>query len=131
MRSLSIALGFAILMSAFVAKADHTLPAGSLAHLRRDTYDLDREVQYSTLNYQVRRTVSVFAYDVSRFLSCVGARAVSRDHDVIPAQCEYALDRVHSSWYPVERYLYDTDYDYPQVYYRYLAVRRDIRALPH
>lgn len=130
MRSVLLAIALAVSSIGSVAIADHTLPAGSLARLQRDTYDLDRSVQYSTISYNVKRAVSRFAYDVNRFVACTGQRE-QRDHDLIPEHCEYVLDQVHYSWYPVERYLYDTNYDYPYIYYRYLNVRSDMHQLPH
>ncbi len=131
LRNLVLVLFAAATLHFTSALADHTLPSGSIARLKRDTYDLGRAVQYSTIAYQVKSAFSRFSYDVSRFISCVQQRPQERDHDLIPSSCEYDLDRLHSSWYPVERYLYDTNYDYPNVYYRYLSVRRDMQALPH
>lgn len=113
-----------------IGVADHTLPAGSFSKLGKDTNHLDYVVRYSTLRYDVKWAVSNFAYDVKRLLYCVKYAQVDRDHDLLPEKCEYDLHRVQYSFYPVDRYLYDTYYDYPNVYYAYLAVRKDLKKLP-
>jgi len=111
--------------------ADHELPAGTVERLERDTRDLNYAVSYSTLRYAVKQAVARFAYDVDRFVDCVhGGPHITDDHDLIPGNCEFDLHHVRRSWYPVERYLYDTYYDYPQVYRRYLRVRDDLRMFP-
>ncbi len=121
----------AITFTTGVAFADHTLPQGSIERFERDSRDLYNVVRYSTLKYQVKQAVYAFSYDVEQFVHCVHGYQESRDHDLIPSSCEYDLDRVHNSYYAVNRYLYDTYYDYPQVYSRYLRVNQDMRSLPH
>lgn len=126
----SLSVFFLVFLYGTLALADHTLPSGSLARLARDTYSLDSSVRYSSLRYEVKMAVSRFAYDVERFIRCTQNGPITRDHDLIPESCEYDLHQVQRSFYPVDRYLYDTYYDYPHVYRNYVSVRNDMRVLP-
>lgn len=132
MRERTILVLFAAAILQFSsAFADHTLPSGSLGRLRQDTARLDSTVRYSTLRYDVKLAVSRFAYDVERFVQCSQFRGENRDHDLIPEHCEQDMHQVHYSFYSVDRFLYDTYYDYPQVYRVYTTVKNDLRSLPH
>lgn len=113
-----------------VAKADHTLPVGAMDRLVQDTRSLYNSVMYSSLHSGVKQSVYYFRYDVENLLHCM-RDSQNRDHTLIPEHCEHYVDRVHYSWYQVDRYLWDTGFDYPQVYYYYRFVRDDVRYLPH
>lgn len=124
----------AILMAG-VSFADHTVPDHVLHGLSHDSRQLESAVRYSTLRWQVKQSVFQFSYAVQRFMRCInyhfrGNVAGHRDH-TIPGNCEYAMREVRQTWYPVDRYLWDTYYDYPYVYQAYLKVREDVRQLPY
>ena len=116
------------------SKADHTLPQGSLKRLSDDSRYLYYVVRNSSLHSGVKRAVNDFTYKVDSMIRCAqspDSRENTRDHDLLPEHCEHYLNYVHYSWYNVERYLWDTAYDYPYVYRAYLRVRTDMRDLPH
>lgn len=133
-----------------VAVADHSSPSGSVARLQYETQELLQTVRYVGLNYNVQQAVNRFYYDVERLADCVrfnGGRGVRntsfskgdhldgpdfRDHDElvgVPYQCRTNLDMARRSFTPVERYLYDTSYDYPQVYRSYMETREALLSL--
>jgi len=116
-----------------VSFADHTVPGGTCHRLYQDTARLEQNVRYSSLRWNVKDAVFRFYYAVERFTRCVGPHreGETRDHDTIPESCEWAMRDLHSTWYPVDRYLWDTYYDYPYVYQSYTRVRDDMRYIPH
>ena len=120
---------------AAIAQADHTLPSGTMNRLYQDTRNLYKSVMYSPLHNGVKQSVYYFRRDVENLMRCMqgphDSATEKRDHDLLPEYCEHYLDSVHYSWYQVDRYLWDTNFDYPQVYYYYRFVRDDVRYLPH
>ena len=125
---LSIALLALSLMFPAVVRADHTVPEGAVARLHEDTHLLEYNVRNSSLRYSVKQSVYRLSTDVSEFYQCAN-RGLSRDH-TIPEICENVMRQVRSSWYPVERYLYDTAFDYPWVFRSYQQVRSDLQLFP-
>lgn len=130
----TLLLGLTALLLALpagIARADHEVPGGSIGRLHNDAHQLENVVRYSYLRYQVKQAVFRFVSDVSRLFVCTSGDEPRNDHnDHIGSGCSYALDNVGRSWYPVDRYLYDTYYDLPQVYYSYTRVRDDLRVFP-
>lgn len=144
-------IGFSILLlGSLVVKADHNSPSGSVGRLQYEAQELAQAVRYFGLNYNVVQAVDRFNYDVSRLSQCVGmgGRAMGgrdlnnlaehlenpmvRDHNEqigVPFQCRSYLDRVQRSFYPVERYLNDTYYDFPQLYRNYRETREALNAV--
>ena len=125
MKRLTWLLGIALSLSLF---ADHTGKPGSVGNLAGETDRLDRAVQYSSLNYNVKYAVSRFSQDVDRLHDCVDHSEINRDHTGTtnpgcPSQCSYYLNYARSSFQDVERYLYDTNFDYPQVYQAYRSAK--------
>jgi len=142
-----------VLLASSMVKADHTSPSGSVSRLMYEAQELARGVRYFGLNYNVVQAVDRFNYDVNRLGNCVqfgGRRSmlgerentaghieapIVRDHSDprddfgIPYQCRSYLDMVRRSFYPVERYLSDTYYDYPQLYRNYREVREALYAI--
>lgn len=112
------------------ALADHTANT-NVSRLKQSSDRLYSEVYYSTLRYEVKQSVYRFTQDVNYLHRCVLSfppallRSDSQDDHTgnIPYACQSALYRVRSSFYPVERYLYDTQYDYPYVYRQYRQTR--------
>jgi hypothetical protein len=119
-----------------IARADHDTGNVDIDALSRATEYLETEVRYSTLNYQVKQTVSQFSYDVDRLVYCVERsrpfpfRATEHvvpgtyDHSSgCPRECAMDLNLAKQSFNPVNRYLYDVQYDFPQVYRAYQETR--------
>ncbi len=113
-----------------LALADHTAPLGSINALLNDSRNLQYQVSYSTLRYTVKDALARFQYRVEQFGRCVSVGRPTRDHDTIPESCEYSLRDVQREFYVVNRYLYDTYYDYPYIYNTYSRVQRDLQILP-
>ena len=108
------------------ALADHTNPNHPLDRLVMDTDRLEYQVWYSNLRYEVKSAVRNFAYDVDYFARCMDMypqNPLYPNHSV----CRFEFDRVRYSFYSVDRYLYDTYYDYPQIYNSYRRVKDDLR----
>jgi len=123
------------------ASADHGSqnPAG---HLRGETQELNSVVQRSWLNYNVKSAVQRFAMQANRAAANCGggfggnfAEATEQliaDHageitnplDHNEGNCGYEAQTLRNVWSEVERYLYDTTYDFPQVYSQYVETRQ-------
>lgn len=125
------------------AIADHEGP-GSLTTLLVEVHNLKQIVDYSPLRYAVKQAVVRFMLDaegIDRCIDGVGFPHDSADDSVaddhvtddhqggVPDRCRYQLDVARSSFHPVERYLYDTSFDFPQVYQAYLRTRAALYAL--
>lgn len=106
------------------ASRDHT--GGAVDTLVYDASQLEQMVRYSPLNYSVKDAVSRFNYDVERLGYCADH---SRDHDGCPAACKYDLYNAQESFRPVSRYLYDTQYEYPQIYNQYRRTQYSLSAV--
>ena len=117
-----------LVMGSTAVRADHTVPDGLVARLHEDTHQLEYDVRNSSLRYSVKQAVYRLSADVSAFYLCV-TRGGTWDH-TIPEQCERRFERVRSSWYPVDRYLYDTNFDYPYIYRDYQQVSSDLERFP-
>lgn len=120
------------LLSSPAAFAGHDDGGGNdyaVQRLAQRAQDLNREVQYSYLSYQVKGAVSTFASNASALSSCrSGGYPSPMGHDEpYPGypdnRCEYQLSAVVSSFSSVEHYLYDTQYDLPRVYSLYVELR--------
>ena len=130
-RTLLGLLAFVAAFAGYVAKADHT-DGGSVGYLLRESQELDQMVRYSYLKYEVKNTVARFSWDVQRLAECEQnvPRTMNRDHDGgCSESCRYQLDQVRRSFYPVERYLRDTYYDFPEVYRQFVSTKRALDAV--
>ena len=127
-------LGLVFAASAF---ADHT--GGSIDALVSASRNLNQTVNYSYLRYHVKSAVYGFSNEVEQLDRCADGRGFERpelmDHGTndhtggVPPQCQYQLNRVRASFSQVERYLYDTYYDFPQVYQAYQYTRSALFSL--
>lgn len=127
--------------------ADHTKPTPisnpkALAQaLTTSVHQLEETVRHSTLRYDVQQSVFAFAYDVEVFGRCMGVRSAllalttdagqaADDHGGTGALCLPEIQRAQSSFYQVDRYLYDTDRDYPSVFRAYRLVKDNLARMP-
>jgi len=117
----------------FGAFADHSAPVGSVGLLLAYTQDLEQAVRYSGLRYEVQYTVYRFHSDVRRLADCVRRGPwVHDDHASVPgcpSSCSRELYEARASFQQAERYLYDTQWDFPHVYRAYLNVRQALHAI--
>ena len=122
-------------------------PGGSaVQQLYSEASRLNSQVQYSYLNTNVKVTVSRFANEVASLANGCrpwGVAVESANDGSIDVEdhgnpsyppypggsCAYQRDRVLQSWSQVERYLYDTYYDFPAVYDQYLRTRSAVYAI--
>jgi hypothetical protein len=121
------------------AKADHDSPMGSIGRLMYETTELQREVNYSWLRHHVKASVNRFTYDVQALFYCAQqgfrntALAAPRpDHTEevgCPHWCRQQMARAQYSFDSVSRYLYDTNWDYPNVYRAWLHTQDAIRRI--
>ncbi len=139
------------LLFALPAFADHG-DGGGVARLHEDTHRLESIVQNSYLRYRVKLAVRRLTSEVSALFKCSGSDEPGGDEPGGPGggggepggpvhlsgtwdhvdptgSCEAIEQRVRQAWYPVDRYLYDSYYDLPQVYQAYVQVRQDMLAL--
>ena len=103
--------------------------------------ELNEQVQCSSLRYQVKYAVNFFAQQAARYSAyCGETMGMTQpmnhegegiiqplDHNGGGANCRYELRNVLRSWSLVERYLYDTNYDYPNIYNSYLETRAAVQ----
>ena len=106
----------------------------SVALLQQQTAQLNQQVQYSGLRYEVVSAVSQFKYAVDSLASCNGLRPIYNDHNdhndpgsMNPA-CAYLLSSVQMSFSSVQRYLSDA-YEYRSVYGLYQSVSATLSSL--
>ncbi|MBI1859853.1 MAG: hypothetical protein HYR96_02920 [Deltaproteobacteria bacterium] len=131
-----------------VAMAAHEGTPGSIGYLVGESAELNQMVQYSYLNYQVKSVVNDFDYRTRELQQCaqyrgrglnaglirlmdhVGGEFVD-DHsgEGCPAECRFQLQNVQNSFRQVERFLYDTQRDFPQIFQQYLNVRQAVNSL--
>jgi len=128
------------LVFAASAFADHQ-GGGGVDNLVQAARNLNQTVRYSSLRYAVKSSVYSFTYQVESLDRCIdGARLIrpeimdhegANDHTGggVPPQCQYQLNNVRNSFGPVDRYLNDTYYDYPQVYQAYQYAQSALYAL--
>lgn len=114
-----------------VAMADHN-DGGRYDNVRDRAYELNQVVQWSGLRWHVREAVSRLVQSTSqlddRYIAPIQPASVHRfDHNEGGGSNSYVIQQIRSEWYQVERYLYDTNYDYPQVYQSYRRLRHALR----
>lgn len=127
----------AALVLAPVAYADHNdhpnppSPGGSaVQRLGSEAESLNSQVQWSSLAWQVKDTVTRFTQEVRELVSCEpGGSPSPLDHNDHPGNCRLQTQQVVQAFQPVERYLYDTMYDYPSVYRQYQRTAQAVREV--
>ena len=132
-----LVVGFLVLLgmsAATPALAGHGDPMGSPGLMLAEAQDLSDAVSTYGLRYNVQQAVFHFMTDVNKLADCVrgSARFVPQDHmeDVgVPRRCGRALGHVRRQFQPVNRYLYDTQWDLPEVYEIYREVKVALRAI--
>lgn len=133
-RLYAIALSlFALSFVTPTAQADHGMPVGSSGYVVYETRELNDLVQRSWLRYHVKSAVSRFAWDVEQLGRCVQAgRPIFNDHledPGVPHFCRHQLNQARRSFSSVDRYLWDTHYDFPRIYRVYANVRNGLNRL--
>ena len=137
---LSVMLSVLVSMASLVtAYADHS-DDNPGSRLRAEAQELNVIVQQSWLRYQVKASVQRFAMQAERAGMCAGGsgepvdRIMGGEPDGIikpldhgDGNCIYEIQMLRNVWIDVERYLYDTTYDFPQVYRQYIQTRRAVR----
>ena len=154
---INLALGTLLLAMPVTVYAHHS-GSEAITRLHDDTNRLESVVQTSWLRYRVKSAVHRLSNEVSAYFQCsateepgddepggtgpggdepggtgpgpVGANpsVSTRDH-TDPVDCESKEQQVRRAWSIVNRYLYDSYYDLPQVYEAYVQVRQDIQGL--
>ena len=106
--------------------ADHE---GGNRALSRAINQLEYVVTYSTLNYNVKNSVNYFVNDARNYLYyCANGGFSIMDHNG-NRRCGRYRQNMQWRFQIVSNYLYDTHYDYPQVYSVWRAVRKLMRQL--
>lgn len=124
---LSFASTLVLTLSAVSALAEHG-EDGSYGTVVYEASRLHDTVQYSALGFRVKQAVARFHSMVHQLENCGAAPAQPNAVPVGTFEhgedgCAMIASQVRRSWSVVERYLYDTYYDYPQVYAEYLQTR--------
>ena len=133
MKVRSMAMIAALALASGPTFADHS-GGGGASNLSVASNNLRNVVMRSTLNYNVKRAVTSFDMEVDRYTQCTqysfrGLDVTVMDHSGGGRDCDREYDRMERTWYPVDRYLYDTYYDYPYVYRAYQQVQRELQRL--
>lgn len=115
------------------AMAEHGDGETGIARLRSEAQSLNQVVYYSYINPRVKSEVRQFTQAVESLNFCEtrggrGGRGfvpnsegmVPMDHGDNPRDCFLEIQRVQYTWETVDRRLYDTRYDFPQIYFQYL-----------
>ncbi len=133
------------LLPTTLALADHQ-GGDPTDRLATEAQELNSIVSWSSLRYNVKMSVSSFTGAAQQLASCRDGNPNNEpnsekvessepsshsieDHGGGGNNCSYQLLRTLSSFSPVDRYLSDTYYDYPQVYQQYLQVRDAVNAV--
>ncbi len=109
------------------------LPLSAFAHhdgdpigeLMEEAATLDSVVQSSWIRPNVKYAVSHFVQDISPLDDCSGLSPVA-DHQ--GPSCRGEVAHVQMAWRRVGRYLYDTNFDFPQVYNQYLRTQTALQS---
>jgi hypothetical protein len=117
------------------------LPLTASAHHEGDpigalidqTSALNLAVQQSWLSPNVKSAVQHFAGDINLIEGCEMLPSPVSDHQ--GPSCRDEVQHVQAAWYRVQRYLYDTNFDFPHVYQHYLntqyAVQNALAYMGH
>ncbi|MEK6705114.1 MAG: hypothetical protein AABZ06_04950 [Bdellovibrionota bacterium] len=126
-----------------IAYADHG-DADPSSRLRAEARELNEIVQQSWLRYQVKASVQRFATQAEKAGLCAGGSGglpgepgdnilgnesseIIKPLDHSDGNCIYEIQMLRNVWVDVERYLYDTTYDFPHVYRQYVQTRQALR----
>ena len=134
-----------------IALADHPDDpprGGGAMALYNASENLERTVRWSGISWRVVSAVNYFGSNVHRFYQCSRfgdgdlepnevvmdqpeERIVDQPDFEHPDEgnCRSQMNSVQGAWYQVDRYLYDTNWDYPQVYRAYMRVRRALNRV--
>jgi hypothetical protein len=100
------------------ARAHHN--GDPIGQLLEEAAQLNAIVQQSYLSPNVQDAVEHFVGDISLIEDCEMNPAPVPGFQGYPAQsCRGEVQHVLGAWNRVQRYLYDTTYDFPQVYQQY------------
>lgn len=142
--SLAIGLSLALISTVgTIARADHNENDPS-QKLVNESLELNQKVQRSNLRSAVKNSVNRFYIEVVRTTNCTANNGGLRDRSNIDPStlgtgggeiggigtldhreddCQTEKTRLNAAWTPVERYLYDTYFDYYEIYQHYLSNR--------
>ena len=132
-QSLGLSLFAAVsMLTATTAIADHG-GGGPYVSVSYEARQLNNVTQWSSLRPNVKQTVSRFAYTANELGNCdfdepgrhllVLANSVEPNDHTGDPRCQGLMNQLHWQWHQVEHFLYDTNYDYPQVYQAYIRTR--------
>ena len=121
-------LAVAMCVGGSTAFADHQQPGqGQFGGVVTEAGELNNVVQWSNLRPNVKQTVARFANTAAQLGYCGDAPLAPVSVELFDhgggAGCANLVNQLRWQWNQVERYLYDTGYDYPQVYQSYLNTR--------
>lgn len=117
-----------------MAIADHNDPVGSVGLLEHETAELEQVVRNSYLNYNVKSAVFQFSGASQQLVNCVRyeGRDLTQDHTGevgCPSVCGRQLQNAQAAFRPVQRYLSDTQYDYPEVFQQFRQTGQALRSI--
>ena len=104
----------------FAAQAHHQ--GDPIGDLLSQAQSLNYTAQSSWLQPNVKYAVEHFVSDISSIEDCV-IYSPYGDHEDSGVSCRDEVYHVQGAWNTVARYLYDTNYDFPQVYNQYLQTQ--------
>ena len=124
MKAIMIALiGFLFVSNSFAGHREDRLRVSSSARL------LDRTVSYSHISYRVKRAVSRFTRVAADLEYCkvdrFGEPGIKGHGD----DCHDVERSTRRLWSDVDYYLYDTQWDFPQIYSAYRNTQRALWSL--
>ncbi len=131
-----LAAALVLAPAAFADHNDHPNPpnpnpgGNEVQRLSSEAESLNSQVQWSSIHWSVKDSVTRFAQEVRELVSCErGGNPSPVDHNDHPGNCGNQRQQVAQAFQPVERYLNDTMYDYPGIYQQYQRTAQAVRAV--
>lgn len=110
---------------------DHRYPGGGGGNLSSSVSYLQNAVRYSSLAYHVQSSVDNFAQYAYQYESCLNGGFSITDHRDGGEwggggryRCDNLRQNMRYTFQQVGNYLYDTQWDYPQVYSAWRTVQQ-------
>ena len=125
----------AVFASPNVLRADHNTPTRPIDVLLFETGQLERIVSMSPLAPAVKNQVFIFGSEVRMLASCLNQRrGPMRDYQFGNYRpnsfgCRQIFQRAEQSFVPVSRFLWDTQWQLPQVFNAYMQTQQALHFM--
>lgn len=128
MNPILVSLSIAVALVTSNLKAERVSVRNSVQQLVYQTQQLDSEVRYAPINYEIKNSVARFSDDVYRLKSCTDFTGHSHGYG-IPLRCQNELYTARNTFQYAEQYLRNTYNAFPGIYREYVDTRQALYTL--